>query len=154
MAGRKYGIKALIHNHTNEFEPLAEDRSVRPYDILLAETDPTLVAMELDIGWATVAGQNALEMFRKNPGRYELWHVKDMDELSALASMTTQAERQRAAKIVPVGAGDIDYRPIFAAAGIAGMKHYFVEQDTAPDWAGGSYAAAKLSYDALMRTLA
>ena len=93
-------------------------------------------------------------MFRKNPGRYELWHVKDMDELAALSGMTTQAERQRAAKIVPVGVGDIDYLPVFEQAGIAGMKHFFVEQDTAPNWEGGSYAAAKLSYDALMRVLA
>ena len=65
---RKFGMKMLIHNHTQEFQPLESGKL--PYDILLAETDPALVAMQLDIGWASVAGQNILELFRKHPGRF------------------------------------------------------------------------------------
>lgn len=153
QAGREFGIKALLHNHVNEFVPFTENPSLRPYDIYLSETDPAIVTMELDIGWASVAGASALEMFRRNPGRYELWHVKDMDELATVTALA-QTERQRAAKIVPVGEGDIDYRPIFQAAGTAGLKYYFVEQDTGASWAGGSLAAAELGLRNLRRQLA
>ena len=154
-AGRitqKHGLKVIVHNHTMEFAPLA-DSSQRPYDVFLAETDPSLVAMELDIGWAAVAGQNALDLFKQAPGRFEVWHVKDIAGLAALKSMTSQAERQRAARIVPVGEGEIDYRAIFAQAALAGMKHFYVEQDSAPQ-SGDSLAAAATSYRHLAKLLA
>jgi sugar phosphate isomerase/epimerase len=153
-AGRvtqKHGLKVIVHNHTEEFAPLA-DGSGTPYDVLLAETDPSLVAMELDIGWATVAQQSALELFRKAPGRFEVWHVKDIANLAALKALGTQMERQRAAKIVPLGEGEIDYRPIFAQAQLAGMRHFYVEQDSAPQ-SGSSIAAAATSYRNLRQLL-
>jgi sugar phosphate isomerase/epimerase len=120
---------------------------------MLAELDPERVVLELDIGWATVAGQRALDLFAKHPGRFPLWHVKDMAGLGALSGMTNMTERQRAAQIVPVGRGEIDYRPIFAQAAKAGMQHYFVEQDTAPN-GGDSIAAIRESMAALKRVLA
>jgi sugar phosphate isomerase/epimerase len=153
-AGRitqKHGIKVIVHNHTVEFAPLA-DSSQRPYDVLLAETDPSLVAMELDIGWATVAGADPLALFKQAPGRFEAWHVKDMKGLAALAGKS-MSERQRAAQIVPVGEGEIDYKSIFAQARLAGMKYFFVEQDSAPQ-SGDSLAAAATSYRALSSLLA
>jgi sugar phosphate isomerase/epimerase len=153
-AGRitqKHGIKVIVHNHTVEFAPLA-DSSQRPYDVLLAETDPSLVAMELDIGWATVAGADPLALFKQAPGRFEAWHVKDMKGLAALAGKN-MSERQRAAEIVPVGQGEIDYKSIFAQAKAAGMKYFFVEQDSAPA-SGDSLAAAATSYRALSSLLA
>jgi sugar phosphate isomerase/epimerase len=149
---QKHGIKVIVHNHTEEFEPLA-DSSQRPYDILLAETDPSLVAMELDIGWATVAGQNALELFKRAPGRFEIWHVKDVAGLASLNGAANQSERHRAARIVPLGQGEIDYRPIFAQASLAGMKHFYVEQDSAPQ-SGNSLGDAAISYNNLAKILA
>jgi sugar phosphate isomerase/epimerase len=148
---KRHGIKVIVHNHTEEFAPLA-DRAGRPYDVLLAETDPTLVAMELDIGWATAAGQSAIELFRVAPGRFEVWHLKDLTGLAELNKLGTQAERQRAAKIVPLGEGEMDYRPIFAQASLAGMKHFYIEQDTAPA-SGDSLAAAAVSYRNLAKLL-
>ena len=90
---KKFGMKILIHNHTQEFE-LLDDGKHTEYDILLAETDPSLVAMQLDIGWASVAGRNILEMFRKTPGRFELWHVKtpSASTASTLLSPPTSAD--------------------------------------------------------------
>jgi len=149
---KKHGIKVIVHNHTEEFEPLA-DSSQRPYDVLIAETDPSLVALELDIGWAAVAGENAIDLFKRAPGRFEVWHVKDVAGLASLDKNASQAARHRAAKVVPVGEGDIDYRPIFAQAALAGMKHYFVEQDSAPA-SGDSVKDAGKSYTALMKILA
>jgi sugar phosphate isomerase/epimerase len=154
-AGRitqKHGLKVIVHNHTMEFAPLA-DSPLLPYDVLLSETDPELVALELDIGWARVAGQDPLALFRKAPGRFEVWHVKDMAGLAELEGKS-ESERQRAAKIVPLGQGEIDYGPIFAQAELAGMKHFFVEQDSAPQDPNGSVAAAAESYRYLAKLLA
>jgi sugar phosphate isomerase/epimerase len=146
---KAYGIKVLIHNHTGEFEPFADGTT--PYELLFASTDPSAVVFELDIGWARVAGQDPLALFAKHPRRFPLWHVKDMAGLAALSGMATQNERQRAAKIVPVGMGDINYRPIFEHAAETGLEHYFIEQDTAPDT--GSLEAMRLSATNLRKQL-
>jgi sugar phosphate isomerase/epimerase len=148
-AAKAYGIKVLIHNHTGEFEPFADGTT--PYDLLLTSTDPSTVVFELDIGWARVAGQDPLAILAKHPQRFPLWHVKDMAGLAAMSAMKTQGERQRAAKIVPVGAGDINYRPIFEHAGETRLEHYFIEQDTAPDT--GSLDAMRLSATNLRKQL-
>jgi sugar phosphate isomerase/epimerase len=149
---KKFGIKMLVHNHAQEFQPFDEGGTRRPYDILLAETDPTLVAMQLDIGWASVAGQNILEMFKKNPGRFELWHVKDARNIKYLTPQMKQTDRMHASMLVPIGQGEVNYKPIFAAADIAGMKHFCIEQDNAADW-GDSMAAARVSFQNLSKML-
>jgi sugar phosphate isomerase/epimerase len=149
---QKFGMKMIIHNHTGEFAPLADKPEMRPYDILLAETDPALVVMQLDIGWASVAGQDILAMFKKNPGRFECWHVKDAKGIKAMAATLTQQQRQQTADLVPVGQGEVDYKSIFAAASQAGMKHFCIEQDNAALW-GDSVAAARVSFNGLVRVL-
>ena len=148
---RKFGIKLLIHNHTAEFVPCKDSPEV-PYTILLNETDPELVVFQLDIGWAVVAGQNPVELFTKNPGRFVLWHVKDVAGLKYLPPLPDQGGRMAEARLVPVGNGEVDYGEIFKHADVAGMKHFVVEQDSAADW-GDSVAAARVSYEHLRATL-
>ncbi|MFL5563158.1 MAG: sugar phosphate isomerase/epimerase family protein [Gemmatimonadaceae bacterium] len=151
QAAKPYGIRILVHNHTMEFTLLPDGRT--PHDVMLAELDPSLVVLELDIGWSTVAGKDAQALIAAHPGRYPLWHVKDMANLAAVNSNgNDEAARMRAAKIVPLGQGEIDYGPIFARAGTAGLEHFFVEQDTAPD-SGDSIAAARTSFEALKQLL-
>jgi sugar phosphate isomerase/epimerase len=111
-AARKSGITLCYHNHTHEFETV--DGKI-PYNQLL-QISPDILKMELDLGWATVAGQDPVEMFNKNPGRYPLWHVKDM----TAAKVPTE-----------IGHGTIDFKRIFAASKVAGMQYFFVEQDGA-----------------------
>jgi Xylose isomerase-like TIM barrel len=111
-AAKKAGITLCYHNHTHEFEKV--DGKV-PYDALLGISPDTL-KMELDLGWATVAGQDPVELFKKNPGRYPLWHVKDMTP----QNVPTE-----------VGHGRIDFKRIFAASKESGMQYFFVEQDGA-----------------------
>ena len=149
---RKFGIKLLIHNHTAEFVPCKDSPDV-PYTILLNETDPELVVFQLDIGWAVVAGQNPVELFQKSPGRFVLWHVKDVACVKCLPALPDQGARMAEARLVPVGNGEIDYGDIFKHADVAGMKHFVVEQDSAADW-GDSVAAARVSYEHLHATLA
>jgi sugar phosphate isomerase/epimerase len=148
---KKFGMKMLIHNHTLEFAPIPGS-SLRPFDIQLAETDPALVTLQLDVGWASVAGQNIVEIFKKHPGRFELWHVKDAKGIKMMTPQMTQQERQRAAFLVPVGTGEVDYKTIFANAEMAGLKHFCIEQDNAADW-GDSMAAARVSYQNLVKIL-
>lgn len=150
-AAKPYGIEVLVHNHTMEFARLADGRTA--HEVMLAELDPSLVVLELDIGWATVAGEDARSLFSAHPARYPLWHVKDMANLAAVnANGSDQGARMHSARIVPLGQGEIDYGPIFARAGTAGLEHFFIEQDSAPD-SGDSIAAAQTSFEALRRIL-
>ncbi|MDP5130068.1 MAG: sugar phosphate isomerase/epimerase [Paraglaciecola sp.] len=105
------GLKLAYHNHEFEFEPVSGGL---PYDTLLAETDPALVSMELDLYWTVKAGFDPVTLFEQSPGRYPLWHVKDMDQQGDFAN---------------VGQGVIDFSAIFAHASIAGLQHSFVERD-------------------------
>jgi sugar phosphate isomerase/epimerase len=148
---KKYGMKYYIHNHSGEFDVL-DDGKTTEYDVLLKETDAALVAMQLDIGWAYVAGQDAIEMFKKNPGRYELWHVKDA-KYKELDPKQKPSQRMRAAKIVAMGEGDIDYKAVFANAKTAGLKHFVIEQDTAGQGGRDAIADCKIAYDNLMKIL-
>ena len=148
---RKFGMKILVHNHTGEFEKLIDnDRTT--YDVLLAETDPDLVTMQLDIVWAAIAGMDVIEMFRKNPGRYELWHLKDVVGLKTVNPKLSPNARVSSMAFVPLGAGQMDYKPIFANAKLAGLKHFCVEQDNAASW-GDSLAAARVSCKNLLSIL-
>lgn len=149
---KKFGIKMIVHNHTGEFALLSDNHNLRPYDVLLAETDPDVVAMQLDIGWASVAGQDIVAMFKKNPGRFECWHVKDATDIKYLPPAMPQNERMQNAYLVPVGQGQVNYKTIFASAGVAGMKHFCIEQDNAADW-GDSVLAAKASIAGLEKML-
>ncbi|WP_426325552.1 TIM barrel protein [Pedobacter sp. R-06] len=111
---QKSGLKLAYHNHNFEFKD--QGNGVTGYEILLAETDAKLVGFELDIFWAVNAGLNPVDMFKKNPGRYKMFHVKDMDKADK-------------AVFVEVGSGRIDFKRIFAASKLAGVDYIFTEQD-------------------------
>jgi sugar phosphate isomerase/epimerase len=147
----KFGMKMLIHNHSGEFELLSDGKTTT-YDIYLAETDPAVVAMQMDIGWASVAGQDILGWFNKYPGRFELWHVKDATGITKRDPGLKPGQRPPGMQLVPVGLGEIDYKTIFANAKLAGMKHFCVEQDNANLW-GDSVAASRVSLEGLMKIL-
>jgi sugar phosphate isomerase/epimerase len=110
---KEAGIQFAYHNHAFEFENFG---GIRPYDMIMTETDPDLVKFELDLYWITKGGYDPVEYFKKNPGRFHLWHVKDMEP----------GEEKFYAE---VGSGTIDFKRIFEAKDIAGMKYFFVEQD-------------------------
>lgn len=114
-ACKKAGLTLCYHNHETEFKAIDD---VVPYDVLLSQLSSDTLKMELDLGWASHSGNDPIAIFKKNPGRFPLWHVKDIDKATG--------------KPVELGAGYIDYKTIFANAEIAGMKHFFIEQDGAP----------------------
>jgi sugar phosphate isomerase/epimerase len=108
------GIQFAYHNHDKEFVPV--DGYQWGYEVFLNETDPKLVKALLDLYWITKAGGDPISMFEKFPGRFELLHVKDMDNTDK--KMYTCP-----------GSGVIDFGKIFSHAGNAGVKHYIVEID-------------------------
>ena len=112
-ATKAAGIQFAYHNHDFEFEKLGD---TLVYDFLLNNTPADLVKMEMDLYWISKAGQDPVAYFEKYPGRFHLWHVKDMEA-------GTKA-------ITEVGNGTIDFDRIFKARKKAGLKYWFVEQDT------------------------
>jgi sugar phosphate isomerase/epimerase len=143
----KFGMKLLVHNHTGEFEKLV-DSPRTSFDILVEETDPALVTMQLDLGWAYIAGVDPIALFKAHPGRFELWHIKDVFGLRTVNPSLGPNARVSSMALVPVGTGHIDFKPVFAQASLAGLKHFAIEQDNAAAW-GDSLAAARVSYQNL-----
>jgi sugar phosphate isomerase/epimerase len=134
------GMRFAYHNHDFEFADLGGGRT--GFDILLAGTDPALVQFELDLYWATRARRDPVALFAANPGRFPLCHVKDLRDPQGTQAMA------------PVGEGTIDFARVFARAPQAGLRHYFVEHDTAAEYPGGPLASLRASYGALRRLLA
>jgi sugar phosphate isomerase/epimerase len=113
----KAGLEFAYHNHGYEF--VAQDGQV-PYDYLLKNTDPSLVKLQIDLYWlAHDSVQPASYWFDRAPGRYVMWHVKDMHKVSR--------------DYTELGNGSIDYTKVWPDRTRAGMKHFFVEQ-------GGNFA--------------
>ncbi len=112
----KMGIRFAMHNHDKEFVPVQGYKW--GYEVLLKETDPAKVAMQLDLYWVTKGGGDPIQLLKDYPERFELFHVKDMDKTSK-QSFTCP------------GYGIIDFKKIFAQAKKSNVKHYVVEIDRA-----------------------
>ncbi len=113
------GMRFAYHNHTPEFR---SQNGVVFYDELLRQTDPAKVTMELDCGWAAVAGQKPAELLSRNPTRFSMLHVKDFKMGHGVVPLPEPPSTE-------MGHGAIDYRPIFEAAKKAHIEHAFVEQE-------------------------
>ncbi|MDP1813744.1 MAG: sugar phosphate isomerase/epimerase [Leadbetterella sp.] len=106
------GLKFLYHNHAFEFEK--NSKGIVPMEYMLEHLDPKYVNFQMDLYWVTKAGVDPVELFKKYPKRFKIWHVKDMDDQGRFA---------------PVGKGKIDFARILKNAKLSGMKYYIVEQD-------------------------
>lgn len=111
------GITTAYHNHNFEFDKLGNTCG---YEILLKNTDPKLVKFEMDLYWVTNADQKPTDWFTKYPGRFPMWHIKDMEKETAGKVKGQTCE---------VGKGVIDWKSIFAKQSLAGLEYTFVEQE-------------------------
>jgi len=118
---KNVGIQFGYHNHNFEFVNI--DGVVPYYDIFMPEMDADLITMEIDLFWVSKAGQDPVEMFNRYPGRFKLFHLKDMHTKESPFFDVTKDD------ISAVGAGVIDFKRILAAKEVAGMEHLFVEDD-------------------------
>lgn len=138
---KQAGLQYAYHNHNFEFKDRGNGQI--GYDVLLKETDPELVKFELDCGWIVTAGYNPVDYFKKYPNRYRMIHVKDF---VAGTKPTTDLGGESRPKGTELGKGHIDYKPIFAAAGPAGVEYYFSEQEP-PITGMTQLEAAKVNYE-------
>jgi len=113
LACKEAGIKFAFHNHDMEFWPVGD---TIPFDFLMDNTEPDLVQAEIDLYWTYKGNADPIPYLEKYPGRFELVHVKDMDNTE---------ERSFAC----VGDGIIDFPEILRHAEQAGMKYLIVEHD-------------------------
>ena len=109
---KKANIKFGYHNHDYEFE---NENGKVLYDVLVENTDPSLVNLELDLGWVIAAGKDPIAYFNNYPGRFPLWHLKDMD----LAKKHS----------TEFGKGSLDIKKMLNSEKKSGMKYFFVEQE-------------------------
>jgi sugar phosphate isomerase/epimerase len=130
---KKAGLQFAYHNHDFEFVNMNGQTG---YDVLLKETDSSLVKFEMDIYWVSKANYDPVTLFKKNSGRFPLWHVKDMDKTEKRS-------------FTEVGNGVINYKKIFECAKKAGMQHFFVEQDVSAD----PMASIQKSYEYIKSSL-
>ena len=128
---KESGLQLLYHNHDFEFK---EINGVRPLDYFLENTDPEYVNFQLDLYWITKAGEDPLSYFEAYPGRFKMWHVKDMDSEG---------------KFAPVGKGTIDFARILEKHEQSGLEYYIVEQDMT--WELAPLEAIKISRQGLKK---
>jgi len=106
------GLELLYHNHDFEFKK--DSSGVIPIEYFLENTDPAFVNFQVDLYWVVKAGVDPVAYMEKYPGRFKIWHIKDMDDQGRFA---------------PVGTGTIDFANILKAKDVSGMQYYIVEQD-------------------------
>ena len=106
------GLKLLYHNHDFEFKK--DENGIVPIEYFLENCNPEYVNFQMDLYWVTKAGADPIAYFEKYPGRFKIWHVKDMDNEG---------------KFAPVSKGTIDFGKILAKKDLSGMLYYMVEQD-------------------------
>ena len=113
----KAGLGFAYHNHDFEFVDYAGENG---YNIIMNETDPALVKLQMDLYWVMHSSKlSPVELFKKQPGRFVMWHIKDMDKINRDYS--------------ELGNGSIDFTVILPEASRAGLQYYYIEQ-------GGNFA--------------
>lgn len=128
---KKAGLHFGYHNHDSEFETV--DGTVL-YDVLLKYTDPALVTMEMDLGWVVAAGHDPFQYFSRYPGRFPLWHLKDMDKV-----------RKQSTEF---GLGQVDIKGLLQHAKQSGMSYFFLEQE---EYAHSAFESIRIDYDYLSK---
>jgi sugar phosphate isomerase/epimerase len=121
------GMQYAYHNHNFEFRDLGNSKT--GYEILLQETDPSLVKFEADCGWMKVAGQNPIDYFKSYGDRFAMLHVKDFKNITKPVTTFAAFMSPDMPVSTELGRGSIDLKPIVEAGLKAGVKHIFVEQE-------------------------
>ena len=119
----EHGLTFAYHNHGFEFEPYQQGTL---YDLMMEKTDPRYVSYELDILWAFFPGQDPARLLQKYGNRYKLMHLKDLKKgVAGNMSGGTSPEHD-----VPLGTGQLDIPAILKAAKKAGVRHYYIEDES------------------------
>lgn len=121
---KKEGIKFFYHVHGFEFQPHADGTLL---DLMMQETDPDLVRFEMDVFWVVHPGQDPVKLLNKYKGRWELMHLKDMKKGVKTGLLTGKSD---VTNDVILGTGQMNWPAILKAAEKAGVKWYFIEDES------------------------
>jgi sugar phosphate isomerase/epimerase len=133
------GLRLSYHNHAFEFQPLD---GTTPLAVLMQETKPEHLGLEMDVFWVTTGGHDPVQLLQQYSGRVPLIHLKDRQR----DGKVQYNEDVPAATFKELGHGSLDMPAILKAAAAAGVEHYFVEQDQTP---GDPLASLRQSFDYL-----
>ncbi len=118
------GMTFFSHTHGYEFQPYKEGTL---FDLMMAETKPKLVKYQMDVFWVVHAGQDPVKLMQKYGNRWQLMHLKGMKESTETGLLTGHSDVNND---VPIGQGKIDFPPLLRAAKAAGVKWYFIEDES------------------------
>jgi sugar phosphate isomerase/epimerase len=117
-------IKFFYHNHGYEFQPHALGTL---FDLMMAETNPKYVSYEMDIFWVVHPAQDPVALLNKYGKRWELMHLKDMKKGTPTGALTGSTD---VSNDVTIGTGQINIPAVLKAAKKAGVKYYFIEDES------------------------
>ena len=120
------GLRFLYHPHGGEFEPLAGGGT--GFDVLMRETDPHTVFFEMDVFWIAYAGQDPVATLAKYPGRWKMFHLKDLRKGAPTGVFTGHAP---IGDFVTIGTGQIDWPAVLAQGRRSGIEYSFIEDESA-----------------------
>jgi len=118
------GVKLYYHNHGYEFHPY-QDGTL--FDLMLKETDPTLVFFQMDILWVILPGQDPAKLLAKYPDRWVFTHLKDLKKGVPTGNLSGGTDVRND---VALGTGQVDYPALFAAAAKSAVKYHFIEDES------------------------
>jgi len=121
------GITFAYHPHGYEFQPLKDGGGRTHFDLLMEETKPEFVSFEMDVFWVTHPGQDPAKLLAKYPNRWSLMHLKDLRRGAATGIHTGKAPPT---DDVPLGSGQVNWPAVLKQAAAAGVKHYFIEDES------------------------
>ena len=121
------GITFTYHVHGYEFQPLKNDATRTHFDLLAAETKPEFVSFEMDVFWVTHPGQDPAKLLSQFPNRWALMHLKDLRRGAPTCIHTGHAP---SSDDVPLGTGQVNWPAVLKQAAAAGVKHYFIEDES------------------------
>ena len=136
----KHGLTFVLHNHGMEF--VAEGQGTL-YDFIHEQTRPEDVSFELDVLWAYLPGADPVVIFEKYGARIPLMHVKDVRK----GLPRTWGHKYDSDNDVTLGTGQLDQSAIFAAAKMAGVKHFYLEDESSHSLAQVPQSIAFLKAD-------
>jgi sugar phosphate isomerase/epimerase len=120
----KHGLKFFYHTHGYEFQPFGQGTL---FDLLMTETNPKYVSYQMDVFWIVFPGQDPVKLLEKYGSRWELMHLKDMKKGTSTGALSGHTD---VANDVALGAGLMDISAILRAAEKAGVKWYFIEDES------------------------
>jgi sugar phosphate isomerase/epimerase len=122
----KHGLKFFYHQHGYEFEPYGQGTLM---DLLMAETNRKFVYFEMDLVWVYFPGHDPVKLLKKYGSRWALVHLKDLKKGVKTGDLSGRTD---VTNDVVLGTGQVPMAPILKAAKAAGVKYYFIE-DESPD---------------------